>query len=77
MVEVKLLIATTPWNERICSQHVVGVLVYVEGVIAWAQVAPILMREKSRRAREGGAADVAKDSYEKVPVEVGDSQGWR
>lgn len=46
---------------------------YVEGVTAWvAQVAPILMREKSRRAREGGAADVSKDSYEKVPVEVGD-----
>jgi hypothetical protein len=29
-----------------------------------------LMREKSRRAREGGAADVSKDTYEKVPVEV-------
>eukprot|EP00434_Breviolum_minutum_P012007 symbB.v1.2.010588.t1/scaffold686.1/size316167/7 len=34
------------------------------------EVAPILMREKSRRAREGGAADVAKDAYEKVPVEA-------
>ena len=34
------------------------------------QVAPILMREKSRRAREGGAADVSKDAYEKVPVEA-------
>lgn len=34
------------------------------------EVAPILMREKSRRAREGGAADVSKDAYEKVPVEA-------
>ena len=44
------------------------------------QVAPIFMREKSRRAREGGAADVSKDAYEKVPVEVScafwQGQGW-
>ena len=39
------------------------------------EVAPILMREKSRRAREGGAADVAKDAYEKVPVEVSEREG--
>lgn len=35
------------------------------------QVAPILMRETSRKAREGGAADVSKDAYERVPVEAG------
>ena len=34
------------------------------------EVAPILMRENSRKAREGGAADVAKDVFEKVPVEA-------
>lgn len=34
------------------------------------EVAPILMRETSRKAREGGAADVSKDAYERVPVEA-------
>ena len=34
------------------------------------EVAPILMREKSKKAREGGADDVSKDVYEKVPVEA-------
>jgi len=32
-------------------------------------VAPILMREGSRRAREGSAPEASKDMFEKVPVE--------
>ncbi|CAE7200515.1 PIP5K9 [Symbiodinium microadriaticum] len=34
------------------------------------EVAPILMRENSKKAREGGAEDVTRDSYERVPVEA-------